>query len=191
MAIDFGDEDSNLNLLIFQALRLYSDGALVQFLRDQHETVRGLAARELQVRGSQIAFDAATALIAEATEDLRDLGYFMLGQIGRDRPFKAHSIPVLRVAFENECSSELKSQCIAALGHLRADDCADLMLTAAQSESADVRQSAAAAIGGLAPTAELSDSIDALLLDADQDVREWAEVSRELHAPVARSLGAQ
>lgn len=179
--INFGDEDSNLNTLIFQALRLYEDAALVQFLRDEHEVVRGLCARELQVRGSHVAFDAALALCREQDESLRELGYFMLGQIGQDRLFKEDSVPVLRAAYADETSTDLKAQCVAALGHLRADECADLMLDAARSDSADVRASAAAAIGFLRPSRELHDCLQLLVRDEDGDVRDWAELSIELY----------
>lgn len=174
--------EHNIDLLVFQALKLYEDFALLQFLYDENPVVHSAAARELQIRGSKIAFDAAVALISRPEARLRDIGYFMLGQIGADRPFKRQSIPLLTTGLASDESTEVRAQCAAALGHLSADDAAHALVVAAKEESADIRASVAAAIGHLTPSKELRELLHTLLADSDDDVREWAEVSQEIYS---------
>ncbi len=173
---------NNLDGLVFQALQLYEDFALVQFLYDENPIVHSAAARELQIRGSKIAFDAAIELIEKPDAKLRDIGCFMLGQIGKDRPFKAQSIPLLVKHLAADESADVRAQCAAALGHLKADEAAPQLIVAAREESTDVRASVAAAIGQLIPSVELRELLRVLLTDEDNEVREWAELSEEIYA---------
>lgn len=173
---------NNLDGLVFQALRLYEDFALVQFLYDENPIVHSAAARELQIRGSKIAFDAAIELIEKPDAKLRDIGCFMLGQIGKDRPFKGQSIPLLVKHLAADESADVRAQCAAALGHLKADEAAPQLIVAAREESTDVRASVAAAIGQLIPSVELRELLRVLLTDEDNEVREWAELSEEIYA---------
>ena len=173
---------NNLDCLVFQALQLYEEFALVQFLYDENPIVHSAAARELQIRGSKIAFDAAIELIEKPDVKLRDIGCFMLGQIGKDRPFKTQSIPLLVKYLAADESTDVRAQCAAALGHVSADEAAPQLIAAALDESADVRASIAAAIGQLTPSAELRELLRVLLTDQDNEVREWAELSEEIYA---------
>ncbi len=186
-----GTMESNVEVLVFQALKAYEDFALVQFLYDENPIVHGAAARELQIRGSKIAFDAAVALVNRPEARLRDIGYFMLGQIGAGRPFKSQSVPLLVQGLSADESTEVRAQCAAALGHLGADEAANAFVLAAREESADVRASVAAAIGGLTPTPALRELLRTLLADRDDDVREWAEVSEETYAEIANNSKPQ
>lgn len=174
--------ESNVETLVFQALQLYEDFALVQFLYDENPIVHSAAARELQIRGTKIAFDAAVELIEKPDAKLRDIGCFMLGQIGKDRPFKTRSVPLLIERLASDESIAVRAQCAAALGHLKADEAASNLIQAARSESVDIRASVAAAIGHLKPSHEMQELLSTLLADGDNEVREWAEVSKEIYS---------
>jgi HEAT repeat protein len=179
--IAFASENTNLETLVFQALKLYADFALVQFLYDENPIVHSAAARELQMRASNVAFDAANELISSSNSRLRDIGYFILGQIGKDRPFKAQSVPLLIKGLASDESTEVRAQCATALGHLKADEAVHALVLAAKEKSPDIRASVAAAIGNLTPCPELCELLRVLLIDEDDDVREWAEVSEEIY----------
>lgn len=183
--IDDGIANGSIDSLVFQALQLYEDSALVQFLYDENSIVHSAAARELQIRGSKIAFDAAIELIEQPDAKLRDIGCFMLGQIGKDRPFKAQSIPLLVKHLSADESADVRAQCAAALGHLKADEAAPTLIVAAREESVDVRASVAAAIGHLTPSPALRELLRVLLTDKDNEVREWAEFSEEIYSEKA------
>jgi HEAT repeat protein len=182
------NDNSNIETLVFQALRLCEDFALVQFLYDENPIVYSAAARALQIRGSKVAFDAAIELTEKPDAERRNIGCFMLGQIGKDRPFKAQSIPLLIHHLVTDESIEVRAQCAAALGHLKADEAAPTLIVAAREQSADVRASVAAAIGHLTPSRELRESLRVLLGDDDGDVREWAEISEEIYSEKSQLL---
>jgi HEAT repeat protein len=179
--ITVGTTESNLETLVFQALKGYEDVALVQFLYDENSIVHSAAARELQLRGSKVAFDAAIDLIREDASRLRDIGCFLLGQIGRDRPFRNESLPILIDRLRRDSSDDVRSQSAAALGHLEADAAAEELIVAATDQSVLVRAAVASAIGRLTPTAKLHTTLEMLSRDVDEGVREWAEVSTELY----------
>ena len=163
-------------------MQLYEDFALVQFLYDENPIVHSAAARELKIRGTKIAFDAAIELIEKPDPKLRDFGCFMLGQIGKDRPFKVQSVPLLVEGLASDESIAVRAQRAAALGHLKADEAASNLIQAARSESADILASVAAAIGHVTPSHEMRELRSTLLADDDNEVREWAEVSKEIYS---------
>lgn len=176
--IDDGVND-NLSMLVFQAMQLYEDAALVQFLYDENPVVYSAAARALQIHGTKVAFDAALELIRNAEPRLHCIGYFMLGQIGRTRPFKSESVPILLAGLDSNESFDIQCQCVAALGHLSANEASSALIRLSTHESAAMRTSVAAAIAHLVPTPPLRDVIARLRNDKDVDVQEWAEVCQE------------
>ena len=121
-------------------------------------------------------------LVVLSHAKLRDVGCFMLGQVGKDRPFEVQSVPLLVEGLASDESIAVQAQCAAALGHLKADEAVSNLIQAARSESADICASVAAAIGHLTPSHEMRELLSTLLADDDNEVREWAEVSKEIYS---------
>lgn len=125
MAIELStDPDGeSLRMLVWQALRLYPTASLFQFLHDPNSIVSTTAARELQTRPeTDDVFKYAVPLLRSASKDEREIGTFLLGQIGTPhRPLKAQSVPLL----EKMCADtepDVRSAALASLGHLGAKE---------------------------------------------------------------------
>lgn len=179
--IDDADySESALKLLVYQALKFYPLNALHSLISDSSVIVRSAVARELQVRGDESTFVILSSLINDPCESTREICAFALGQLGTPSyPFREKTLPLLS-SLARDSSIEVRSAAIAGLGHLGASECVDILVVAAADMSAIVRASAAAALGSVARTAIVSNTLNALLLDEDQLVREWAELSLDV-----------
>jgi len=106
---------------------------------------------------------------------------FVLGQLGvPDHPFREHSVPILIKLASSDPSPSVRSAAVASLGHLRANRSLPAVVKAAQDLSADVRLSAAFALGKLKLTADAARILRKLVRDRDSKVREWAILSLNL-----------
>jgi HEAT repeat protein len=130
-------------MLVWQALRLYPTISLIHFLHDPNGIVSTTAARELQTRPeAKMVFDYAVQLLRSAKENEREIGVFLLGQIGTpDRPLKAESIPLLE-AMCTDVDPDVRSTALASLGHLGAKESEATIRKAVFDDHPEVRETA-------------------------------------------------
>jgi HEAT repeat protein len=162
-------------LLIQQALGLYAPQVLVQFLRDKDSIVRTAAARELQQRGAQIAFDEAKSLISSKRAIDREIGAFLLGQIGIPmRLYKEESSPLL-IGLLSDKSAIVRAAAASSLGHLLASDAVLDLINAGYDSVPKVRSAVAFALSKFPSNEHAERCLLRLSEDEDSDVRLWAK----------------
>ena len=171
----------SLRTLVWQALRGYRTDLLYQFLRDKDVIVRTIAARELQTRGTRKVYEYVSRHASDKSTVMREISAFVLGQLGTpDRPFRERSVPILVKLASSDQSPSVRAAAVSSLGHLRASRSLPVVVDAAQDPSADVRTSAAVALGCLKRTTNSVRTLRKLVRDKDRGVREWAMWSLDL-----------
>lgn len=170
------DKDGeSLRLLVAQALREYPTQSLHPFLEDKNVLVRSAAAREVQIRGELISFEAAVSLAGDKRSHVREIAVFLLGQLGTPNfPFRERSIPIIsdRLAFDK--SAAVRAAAAAALGHLNAHESLDALAKAASDSSAEVRACTAFALSNMKRRRKARELLLMLKSDTNDDVRFWA-----------------
>lgn len=176
MLDDLDISDSALRRILWEALDGYSDEELLGFCRERDVILRTSAAKKLHLRDGVEIFNGAVGFCKETESDIREIGCFILGQLGTPRkPFAEKSLPVLISMSRDSCSA-VRASAIAALGHLSVPDSLGVILGAINDHSASVRLSAAFALGGFFGE-KVVNALNVLMEDEDVGVREWAEVS--------------
>lgn len=162
-------------LLIQQALALYRPEAILPFLEDGDIVVRTAAARELQLRGGELALTAAKHLRESKQAKNREIAAFLLGQLGAPkRPFKKESIPILsELLFDR--SSSVREAAAAALGHLKSSAAIAVLVEASNDPSANVRSAVAFALSKFPNNDIAKKCLKLLSNDSAEEVRRWAE----------------
>lgn len=175
---------STLKLLAYQALKGYPLDSLHGLLDDPDYVVRSAVARELQIRGEESTFDFLMKVArVDRRSFVREVCAFTLGQLGVPLyPFREQSLVVLG-GFAKDVSAKVRSAAVLGLGHLGADEYAGTIIGLATDSSAAVRASVAAALGCLGVTENTLIALRRLLLDEDENVREWAKTSIEILLP--------
>lgn len=170
------DKDGeSLRLLVAQALRAYPTYSLHPFLEDKNVLVRSAAAREIQLRGESISFDAAIGLIGDKRAYLREIAVFILGQLGTPKyPFRESSIPIISDRLALDKSAAVRAAAAAALGHLNAHESLDALAVAAADSSAQVRACTAFALNKMRRRRKARELLLILKGDENDDVRFWA-----------------
>ena len=172
--IDAGVDKSGsaLRTLIYGALKEYPTPALHPLLGDANHIVRTAVARELQTRGERESFHVAKHLLSKKKAHLREIGCFLLGQLGAPGcPYREESLPLLKAALSGDSSADVRSAAAAALGHLAASTEADTLLLAADDPNAKVRASIAFALTRLKQTRRIRGALLNLRSDDDERVR--------------------
>ena len=178
--IDYPDyAASSLRLLVMEALRTHKTKSLLPMLGDEDVIVRSAVARELQIRGEREAFEYTLKACGDPRNYVREIAAFTLGQFGTPTyPFRAEALPKLS-ELAVDASGEVRAAAVSALGHLHAREYENVILASATDSESDVRASAAFALGYMSPTPDVVHALEALLLDPDEGVREWAEFGIE------------
>jgi HEAT repeat protein len=141
MAIDAGVDSHghSLRMLVSQSLERYQTSHLFQFLQDRGVIVRSAAARRLQLRGTREVFEHALSLAHSKSRRNREIAAFLLGQLGTPQmPYRGDSLPVLCILCSDR-APEVRAASIAALGHLRAVELADVVTKARRDSNQAVR----------------------------------------------------
>lgn len=161
-------------VFLWQEFRKLGVEEIFEFLYDADETTRYTAAKELQFRGGRQVLDKAAELCADSDEMLREVGAFILGQIGTpDRPFDRESIPILMSLFEYDPVPAVRASAAASLGHLRCTEAVSALEKGIHDPDSQVRLDIAGALGNMQDEAALNPLL-LLLRDDDNEVRNWA-----------------
>lgn len=181
--------ESTLRLILWRALSSYSVEDLLPLLLDGDAIVRTAAAKQLHVRPNQAVFKHVSSLCDHQSDDAREIGAFVLGQLGTPvMPFRARSIPILIGLLEGDSSADVRAAATGALGHLAADEANRNLLHAAGDRSAGVRACVAFALGRLTYVDEVGKALKRLARSRNPEVRDWSLLSLEL---VGRPLGSR
>lgn len=175
--IDKGVDErgSSLRVLVSQALRSYPTRILYSFLDDSSTVVRTAAARELQSRGEVESFEYAVSLLSDKRAYTREIGVFILGQLGTPNyPYKDASIDLIAERLNVDKSKMVRAAAAAALGHLEAFSKLDILIHAASDESANVRACAAYALTRMKRRPRAREVLRTLRNDENAEVRCWA-----------------
>jgi HEAT repeat protein len=176
MTIDIGvTGSSNLRLLVYQALKHYSEDALLPMLEDSSSIVRTAVARELQLRGGERTLARAVALLTSPKVSNREIAVFLLGQLGTPHfHFKQQTIPLIEGRLMEDQSEEVREAAAAALGHQATEASVPVLLRAATDSSGAVRSAVAASLGQFRSDPQVSGALRQLAEDTDEAVRDWA-----------------
>ncbi|MFV0477511.1 MAG: HEAT repeat domain-containing protein [Parahaliea sp.] len=184
MIDDVDLSSSTLRLLASEALKTWSNVAVLKLLSEEDHIVRTLAARELQMRGDKDIFNHVVGFVDSDIIFLREICAFTLGQLGTpDMPFKSSSLPLLEVLVTDR-DSEVRAAAAASLGHICFDDMPSsvekLLYHAASDESSDVRCCVAASLGRASDKKEAQFVLSKLLQDPNPQVQHYAELGLEI-----------
>lgn len=182
----FDATHDELRLLVAKALKASDENALRDYLRLPDALLRTAAARELQVRGSEETFIDAIALTKHARHDMREIGAFLLGQLGTPRcPYAQSSLPELLKLLEDSYW-EVRAVAmgavgfLASLGHVSVD-LVPKLVPLASDENVNVRVATASTLGMLR-CRESHSVLMRLIYDPASEVRDAAEFSLSLNS---------
>jgi len=138
----------SLRMLVWTGLKQFPTQALFQFLSDPNVIVRTATARELQIRGGKRVFETTRQLLASDKKNMRELGAFILGQLGTPkRPFKKQSTNLLLGILRSESNATVRATAICSLGDLHAIRAIKIIVAFANDPSPSVRGSVAFVVG--------------------------------------------
>lgn len=167
--------ESALRRILWQAMEPMSTQELLGHVSDRDPILRTMAAKQLHFRPVREVFCRAVELTESVDSVEREIGCFILAQLGTpDFPFAAASMKSLvRVALNDTCI-DARAAAVAALGHLGHPDGLDTVLQAAADAAPEVRQMAAFSLGSF-DFSRVESTLASLLDDPDPGVREWAQ----------------
>ena len=176
MTIDIGvTGSSTLRLLVYQALKHYTEEALLPMLEDGCSIVRTAVARELQLRGGEPTFARASMLLQSPKAGDREIAVFLLGQLGTPHfPFRQQACPLVEARLIEDQVEAIREAAAATLGHQASTASVPILLRAATDPSATVRAAVAASLGQFRAEPRVAKVLDELAQDSDEAVRDWA-----------------
>ena len=174
-----------LRLAVRRAVSAYDEPELFACLADPEPILRSAAARELHIRGTRSSFDHAVELVGHVRFDLREIGAFLLGQLGTPIcPYATETFQLLTTLLDDDYV-EVRSAAAEAIGSLGSlvgkvpDGLLPKLIELAANENAGVRAGAAFALGMSDKQAALA-CLSGMEDDPDPDVREMVELGLEL-----------
>jgi HEAT repeat protein len=175
---------STLRLLASRELARWPLEAIYNLLFDEDEAVRTMAARQLHLRGDENIFDQVAALVSATDVRSRALCAFVLGQLGTPHaPFKEASIPILLQLIGDE-QAEVRAWAADAMGRLchggMPREVEQALARAACDQDPAVRGAVAIALGNASSREWALSLLETLLQDVDPEVREDAELGRDI-----------
>lgn len=176
--------ESTLRLLASQALKEWSDKAVINVLTDDDYVVRTLAARELHMRSSNEVFAKIIELSHSTKPEVREICAFVLGQLGTpNMPFREQSVPdLLRLLTDD--NENVRAASAAAIGHAFVSgmpiSVEKALYHAAKDSESLVRCCVASALGSATNVKEAMKTLNILSKDADQQVREYALLGQDI-----------
>jgi HEAT repeat protein len=184
MIDEIDSTDSTLRALLWRALKNYSSLELLNLVRDSDYIVRTAAAKQLHFRPESEVFDAVLKLCSSPIEFEREIGAFILGQLGTpQKPFRDQSVPTLLNLIQDK-SADVRAAAAAAFGHLYYKDMPvtveKALFDAASDNDVIVRCCVASSLGGAANVEQAEKILLQLVSDLDEEVREYAELGLDI-----------
>ena len=179
--------DSSFDILVSRGMSISSKDEVYTFLRDSDFRIRTIAAQNIQLDyATQESFEKAVEMLHANDAIQRELGAYILGQLGTPQmPFAAQSMPILVRAFDDP-NDDVVSSALSAIGHLATytkkitdEKLIDKLIQFTKHTNPDIRISALTALASCEAASSVMNAIKECLHDSNSDVVEWAEVSLE------------
>lgn len=184
MIDELDGSSSTLRLLASQALKSWTVAGLLNLLLEDDVIVRTSAARELQLRGGEEAFNRLTQHLCDVRDEVREIAAFTLGQLGTPEfPFRTRSL-LLLLPLANDQAACVRACAAAAIGHLCYDsmssDAEDVLLRLAKDLDKDVRACAAYALSNGRDSPRIREALATLASDPEEEVRKYADLGSDI-----------
>ena len=186
--LDFKDATfDSLRLAVARALARYFDDEIRECAKDPSPIIRTAAAREMHIRGGRENFDFAVLLCGHDRFEMREVGAFILGQLGTPGcPFANESFGILEALlgdkyFEVQGAAVRSLGSLASLGHYPPDYINPTIFELSDSQYAYVRAAVAYRLG-MIRSDDADKFLEVLVLDGDKNVLDTAEFSMQLRA---------
>ena len=158
-------------------------------LNDRDYRVRSLAAQTIQVDyPTQKSFDIAIEMLSSSIYYQREIGVYILGQLGTPKmPYAEKSLPFLYKML-NDRSKQVVATTISSIGHLwsytnidKEKDIINKIIKFTQHKSPNIRIASVMALSSLDNIQEIRHIIEKIIVyDKNTEVQEWAEVALEI-----------
>lgn len=166
--------NEDLQFDLWEKFRNLPSQNLLDYLYDKDSLVRNAAAKILQVRGERSTYYKAVELCKSTDESIREIGAFILGQLGTPEfPYAKESVPILTNLLENDESELVRACSAASLGHLKDPTVLQTLSEQSDDNSPQVRVNIAGALGNFKST-QVANPLLRLINDQDKEVQSWA-----------------
>jgi HEAT repeat protein len=181
--------DSYYDILAARGMFSNNIEEIYSCLKDKDYRVRSLAAQTIQVDyPTQKSFDIATEMLSSNKYYEREIGAYILGQLGTPKmPYIKESLPLLDKIL-NDKSKQVVSTAISSIGHLwshtkvyKNEDMINKIIKFTHNKSSNIRISAVMALSSVNNIDDIETIIRNIIInDQNEEVREWAEVALEI-----------
>ncbi|WP_298463694.1 HEAT repeat domain-containing protein [uncultured Erythrobacter sp.] len=138
------------------------------------------AVHDLRTIGTRQVFDRAAEWCRSSDDMRRARGADILAQVGWNedpsvtKAYKNEALAILLSLLEVESETQTIASALHALGHIQQDAAISTVVSFAQHTNADVRYAVACALGQLSDDPVAIQTLIALMMDEDEDIRDWA-----------------
>ncbi|WPD24828.1 MAG: HEAT repeat domain-containing protein [Candidatus Electrothrix scaldis] len=182
--IDYPKETS-IRLIIYHALKDFSDDILINLLSDSNVLVRSEASRQLQLRGTSEHLSKIIELSHSNSDMIREITAYTLSQYGKSKgmPLKNIIAPVL-LEMTDDSFAEVRSLAVQGLGNCSVDGMDDVIeekiLSMVKDPDSGVRECVAFALHNSSGSERVQKKLEKLKRDANDDVVDYAVMAEEL-----------
>jgi HEAT repeat protein len=160
---------------------------LYVYLLDIDYRVRTLSAQAIQMKyATEEVFEKVSFMLNSNNVNEREIGAYILGQLGASKvPFVKESLPLLYKLFDDS-DEEVVGAAIGSVGHLWSytnssdGENIDKVITFTKHKNSDIRILAVMTLVSAKYSDKVINTINKILNDEDEEVREWAEVAWEI-----------
>jgi len=178
-------EDNTFDKLAWKGMNSSTLDELYTFLEDKDYRVRTLSAQAIQMKYAEDdVFKKISKMLESKDDSKREVGAYILGQLGTPKmPFAKDSFPLLESSL-NDDNEEVLVATISAIGHLWEytnyveDKLFNKVKKFIAHKNREIRISSLMAL--VSTNKEVVNMVNKLLQDKDKEVREWAEVAKEI-----------
>lgn len=157
-----------------EEMKVYGPTRLKMETMSPDRTRRFAAAKILHLFGDADTAHHALALTGSAVAEHREVGAFLLGQLGTaSLPVRRASVRVLSQLLTADDVADVRAEAAAALGHLKSRESVEVLCLASADSDPDVRANSAFALGRIGGN-RAKRVLHVLSRDEDHEVREWA-----------------
>jgi hypothetical protein len=168
--------------LIWQKFKNYPTPRLLKSLQSSNRVRRVIAAKELQIRGEKTTFEYACILCNSHKSPNREIGAFILGQLGTPKfPFANLSKPILSNLALNDVNENVRAAAVSGLGHFASLANLKIFAKGVHDPKPSVRVATAFALSKLKGEKRLL-LLMKLAKDKNSEVRSWAVFGLRQHS---------